>query len=214
MTSEAFQKLYNKLNPKQKEAVDAIDGPVMVIAGPGTGKTQILTLRIANILRATDTDADSILALTFTESGAYSMRKRLVEIIGSAAYKVTISTFHGFCNDIIKNYPEEFPEILSSTNVSDIDQIRLIEEIIEATDLKKLKPYGDTFYYVRPILSQIRDLKREDVDPVVRSRSPADPPSVLGSSSAAGGDGAPVADAGDFHRFRHSLRLDVLRRNS
>src|SRR5882762_189137 len=94
-TTEVFDELYNQLNPRQKEAVDSIEGPVMVIAGPGTGKTQILTLRIANILRLTDTNPDNILALTFTESAAYSMRKRLVDIIGSAAYRVNISTFHG-----------------------------------------------------------------------------------------------------------------------
>ncbi|MBT4895021.1 UvrD-helicase domain-containing protein, partial [bacterium] len=88
-----FQGLYNKLNTQQKQAVDAIEGPVMVIAGPGTGKTQILTLRIANILQKTDATPDSILALTFTESGVFSMRKRLVEIIGSAGYRVGIFTF-------------------------------------------------------------------------------------------------------------------------
>ena len=93
-----FQTLYRQLNREQKKAVDTIEGPVMVVAGPGTGKTQILTPRIANILRKTDTSANSILALTFTESGVYSMRKRLVEMIGSDGYRVNIYTFHGFCN--------------------------------------------------------------------------------------------------------------------
>src|ERR1035437_2494912 len=118
---DAFTTLYGKLNKRQKEVVDAIEGPVMVIAGPGTGKTSILTLRIANILKRTDTSADSILALTFTESGVYSMRKKLADIIGSSAYKVNIYTFHGFCNDIIKNYPEEFPRIIGAQNITDID---------------------------------------------------------------------------------------------
>ncbi len=82
MTSEAFEKLYKRLNKSQKEAVDTIDGPVMVIAGPGTGKTTILTLRIANILLKTDTPPDAILALTFTESGVRAMRKKLIDIAG------------------------------------------------------------------------------------------------------------------------------------
>ena len=94
----SFESLYRKLNTAQKAAVDTIEGPVMVIAGPGTGKTQILTLRIANILKQTDTPADAILALTFTEAGVFAMRKRLVEIIGSDGYRVGIFTFHGFCN--------------------------------------------------------------------------------------------------------------------
>src|SRR5690606_13080516 len=92
----AFLEAYNKLNKAQKEAVDTIEGPVMVVAGPGTGKTQILSLRIANILRNTDTAPENILALTFTESGVASMRKRLSQIIGSSAYSVVIKTFHGF----------------------------------------------------------------------------------------------------------------------
>ena len=161
-----FEEKYKQLNGKQKEAVDAIDGPVMVIAGPGTGKTSILTLRIANILKQTDTSPDSILALTFTESGVYSMRKKLADIISSAAYKVNIYTFHGFCNDIIKNYPEEFPRIISSQNITDIDQIKILEEIIDNTKLEILKPYGDTYHYVRSIIGEINSLKQENIDSV------------------------------------------------
>jgi len=158
---DTFSTLYKRLNKGQKQAVDAIDGPVMVIAGPGTGKTSILTLRIANILKQTDTAPENILALTFTESGAYAMRRKLVDIIGTAAYKVTISTFHGFCNDIIRQYPERFPRIIGSTAITDVDQIAIMEEIISNTDLDLLKPYGDPFFYVRPVLGEIRKFKRE-----------------------------------------------------
>ena len=75
--NSTFQKFYSQLNPHQKEAVDTIDGPVMVVAGPGTGKTQVLTLRIANILLKQKAKPEEILALTFTESGVSAMRKRL-----------------------------------------------------------------------------------------------------------------------------------------
>lgn len=158
-----FEDKYRQLNKRQKEAVDAIEGPVMVIAGPGTGKTSILTLRIANILRQTDTSPDSILALTFTESGVYSMRKKLADIISSSAYKVNIYTFHSFCNDIIKNYPEEFPRIIGAQNITDVDQIKILEEIIDNTKLNILKPYGDTYHYVRSIISEINNLKQENI---------------------------------------------------
>ncbi len=160
-----FEDKYKQLNAKQREAVEAIEGPVMVIAGPGTGKTSILTLRIANILKRTDTSADSILALTFTESGVYSMRKKLADIIGSSAYKVNIYTFHGFCNDIIKNYPEEFPRIISAQNITDIDQIKILEEIIDNTKLEILRPFGDTYHYVRALISEINNLKQENISP-------------------------------------------------
>ena len=129
-TTENFDKYYKLLNKEQKEAVDAIEGPVMVIAGPGTGKTQILTLRIANILAQTDTQADSILALTFTESAAANMRRRLVSLIGSAGYYVNISTFHGFCNSLIQDHSEHFPGIIGGEKVTQNDQINIFRRRI------------------------------------------------------------------------------------
>src|SRR3989344_3042803 len=97
-----FKKEYKKLNSAQREAVDAIDGPVMVVAGPGTGKTQILSLRVANILIKTDSKADSVLCLTFTNSGVKAMRERLRKYIGVEAGKVKIATFHSFGMDMVE----------------------------------------------------------------------------------------------------------------
>ncbi len=164
-STHTFDTLYKALNAEQKKAVDAVEGPVMVIAGPGTGKTHMLTLRIANILRVTDTTPDNILALTFTESAAQSMRARLIEIIGSAAYRVHIHTFHGFCNGIIERNPDAFPRIVGSVHATDIDQIRIMEDVIDATRLPTLKPYGKKYHYVVDILSAIRELKREAITP-------------------------------------------------
>ncbi len=163
MISKEFEAQYKRLNTKQREAVDAIEGPVMVIAGPGTGKTTILTLRIANILKKTDTSPDSILALTFTESGVHSMRQKLVEVIGPLAYKVNIHTFHSFCNELIQTYPEEFPRIVGSLSAGILDQIRILEEILEREQFDILKPHGNLFYYVRPLLGAISDIKRENI---------------------------------------------------
>ena len=92
-----FRKDYERLNEQQRKAVDHIEGPVMVIAGPGTGKTQILAARIGKILLDTDTDPFNILCLTYTEAGVIAMRKRLLDFIGPDAYKVGIYTFHAFC---------------------------------------------------------------------------------------------------------------------
>ena len=141
-----------------------IESPVMVIAGPGTGKTEILTLRIANILKQTDTEPENILALTFTESGRITMRRRLAEIIGSPAYQITITTFHSFCNDIIQKYPEEFPHIIGSEPITEVDQIRTIEKLLKKLPLELLKPFGDPLYYTRSILVDINKLKREGID--------------------------------------------------
>ena len=81
---QKFVAAYNGLNVNQKQAVDSIDGPILVVAGPGTGKTQLLTLRIANILRRTDVLPENILCLTFTDSAAHNMRERLTGIIWSS----------------------------------------------------------------------------------------------------------------------------------
>lgn len=160
-----FTSSYQALNTAQKQAVDAIEGPVMVIAGPGTGKTQILTLRIANILKKTDTPPSAILALTFTEAGVYAMRKRLVELIGPAGYAVSIFTFHGFCNDMIRRYPDAYPRIIGSAPITDVDTYRLIEFCLAELPLTHLRPYGDPRYYVKSITSAIGELKRENCSP-------------------------------------------------
>ena len=179
MISPQFKKELNKLNPEQRTAVEAIEGPVMVIAGPGTGKTQILTLRIANILAKTDAAPENILALTFTEAAAANMRRRLVVLIGSAGYYVDISTFHGFCNRLISNYPENFERIIGSKNINSAGQITLIREIIENTRLKHLKPLGDKFYYAAEILSTIKKLKNEGLTPnEFKKKLAADKPPV------------------------------------
>ena len=166
MLTTKFQQLYSQLNSEQKKAVDAIDGPVMVVAGPGTGKTQVLTLRIANILLKTDTQPDNILALTFTDAGVSSMRKRLAECIGGGAYSVNISTFHSFCQSVIDTYPEYFPRIIGSDSITEVEQIEIVENLLETLSLAEiLRPFGDPLYYLKPILSNIKDLKKEGIAP-------------------------------------------------
>src|SRR3989338_9316366 len=89
-SEDVFAKAYGTLNDAQKQAVDMIEGPVMVVAGPGTGKTQGLALRVANILRKTQMRPSNILCLTFSNAGAKAMRERLRKIIGPDAYGVTV----------------------------------------------------------------------------------------------------------------------------
>ena len=165
MSEQAFSVQYKRLNDEQRRAVDTIEGPVMVIAGPGTGKTQILTLRIANILKQTDTPPDAILALTFTESAAAGMRRRLIEIIGSAAYRVRLHTFHGYANNVIERFPDAFPRIVGARAVSDVERVMLMQEIIAETPLELLRPFGDPTHYVQPSLQKISELKRENLLP-------------------------------------------------
>ena len=163
--TSAFNEAYKQLNEKQKEAVDTIDGPVMVIAGPGTGKTQILTLRIGKILMETDTAPDSILALTFTDAGAKAMRERLHRYIGAEAYQVAIYTFHGFAERLIRDYPDSYTRVVGGRAASDLDKITIVESILEDSSFKLLRPIGNPSYYVKPIISILGSLKKEYVTP-------------------------------------------------
>ena len=161
----AFNEAYASLNAAQKQAVDSIDGPVMVIAGPGTGKTQILTLRIANILLKTDVGPQGLLALTFTESGAKAMRERLRRYIGAASYQVPIYTFHGFAAKLISDYPDAYTRVIGGRPINDLEKIKLIEDILNSGEVKQLRPLGNPAYYVPHILRTIGNLKQEYVTP-------------------------------------------------
>ncbi len=161
----AFTEAYNQLNEAQKEAVNAIEGPVMVIAGPGTGKTQILALRIANILQQTDTRPENILALTFTDSGSHAMRERLRRYIGDDAYHVAIHTFHSFAGELIRKYPDSYPHILGGRPINDIERLDLLDEILSSGQFPALRPPGDPLYYVKKLPGAISDLKKEYITP-------------------------------------------------
>lgn len=165
ITTKSFKEAYRRLNKEQREAVDTVDGPVMVIAGPGTGKTEVLTMRIANILLKTGIPAEAVLALTFTESGVHSMKLRLAELIGADAYGVGITTFHGFANSVIQDYPEYFPDIVGSSPIDEAEQIKLLRKILDETDLENLKTRNNPYYYLEKIKRAIEDLKRENMSP-------------------------------------------------
>src|ERR1035437_9180027 len=146
---EKFEEEYKKLNKAQKEAVDAIDGPVMVVAGPGTGKTQILALRIGNILKKTDYGSSSILCLTFTNSAVKEMRERLRKYIGLEASKVKVSTFHSFGMDMLDKYYtvlglDEKPELMDEK-----DAIALCDEILQRNDWEYIRPRSDSSRYFK-----------------------------------------------------------------
>lgn len=161
-----FEKIYSALNPEQKKAVDTIEGPVMVIAGPGTGKTQILSARIGRILLETDAQPENILCLTYTDAGAVAMRKRLLGFIGPDAYKVNIYTFHAFCNDIIQENLSLF-EKTSLDPISDLEKIDLFKQLIDGFDKSNpLKRYrGDVYFEINNLQQLFSSMKREGWSP-------------------------------------------------
>ncbi len=159
---DKFKADYERLNPAQKSAVDTTEGPVMVIAGPGTGKTQILAARIGKILIEGLAEPDNILCLTYTDAGAIAMRRRLQQFIGAAAYKVHIYTFHAFCNDVIQDNLSLF-EKNTLDAISELENIQLFKKLID--NFKKdhpLKRYrGDVYYEINNLRSLFSSMKRE-----------------------------------------------------
>ncbi|MFT5725262.1 MAG: DNA helicase-2/ATP-dependent DNA helicase PcrA [Bacteroidia bacterium] len=156
--------LLNQLNSEQNIAVSQIEGPVMVIAGPGTGKTQILASRVAHILQITDSSAQNILCLTYTDAGTIAMRKRLLSLIGHDAHRVAIHTFHGFCNRVIQENQDYF-DYKDLDAVTDLEKIEYLSDIAihlnEKHPLKKMK--GNVGYLVDTLSKLFDWMKKENV---------------------------------------------------
>ena len=145
------------LNAKQKEAVEYLEGPLLVLAGPGTGKTQLLSEKVAYILRETDTNPENILCMTFTESGALNMRERLKTIVGKAGAKVNVSTYHSFGSEILaqyKNYSVEYDRKLDSA-IDEVMQFKIVKSIQDGLSGKDILR-GDS---VKDIISVISSAK-------------------------------------------------------
>jgi DNA helicase-2/ATP-dependent DNA helicase PcrA len=163
-----FIERYKKLNKNQKKAVDAIEGPVLVVAGPGSGKTEILSLRVGKILQESQILASNVLCLTFTESASVNMRNRLSTLIGSEAYRVAIHTFHNFCVDIIQKYPEFFYSGAFFSPADTLTQTQIMQEIFESLPhnhvLKSEHP-DQGFVYLKSVLSTISYLKKAGIFP-------------------------------------------------
>lgn len=163
---ENFRRSFAALNPEQQQAVaqEHLEGAMMVLAGPGTGKTQVLGMRVANLIRTGLASAPEILCLTFTENGAYNMRRRLQRFVGNEAYRVRIGTFHNFCNGLIDEHPEYFQDFLSAQIIDELETAQLMRELIHnhvppGSPLGRLR--GDLFYETRRLKEYFGIIKRE-----------------------------------------------------
>ena len=164
---EQFLHAYNQLNDEQKAAVDKIEGPILVNAGPGTGKTQILATRIGKILSETDTAPHNILCLTFTESATVAMRHRLIQFIGPAAHQVHIHTFHGFCNQVIQENLDIFGGYRQLEPLTDLERVDVFRELIDALpDDNPLKRFKyDRYFESRRMNHLFSLMKKENYTP-------------------------------------------------
>jgi len=165
--NKAFLEAKATLNEKQRIAVDEIYGPVMTVAGPGTGKTQLLAVRIGNILQQTDVNTNNILCLTFTDSGSIAMRDRLKRFIGPEAYNANIFTFHSFCNYVIQENIQHFGGFRNLQLISELELIDVYREIIDSFGvdhpLKRFK--GNLYYETGRLKSLFNIMKQEGWSP-------------------------------------------------
>lgn len=162
MSQPVYTQRYQQLNEQQRRAVDHIDGPLLIIAGPGTGKTELLSMRAATILERTDTLASSILCLTFTDSGAAAMRQRLSDIIGADAYKVAIHTFHSFGSEIMNQHAEYFFRGAQFKPADELVQYEIVRGIFDELDYTNplAGMNGDEYTHLRDVMTAISELKR------------------------------------------------------
>ncbi|MEO5691101.1 MAG: ATP-dependent DNA helicase [Candidatus Saccharimonadales bacterium] len=162
-----FTQRYSALNERQKQAVDTIDGPVMVVAGPGTGKTELLSVRVANILKKTDSLPGSILCLTFTDSAATNMRQRLVGLMGKEGYKVAVQTFHSFGSEVINRHSQYFYHGAHFKPADELSSHEILSELLQK--LPHDNPLASTmngeFTYLGDIRQTISEMKRSGYTP-------------------------------------------------
>ena len=147
------------LNPAQREAVLHVDGPLLVVAGAGSGKTRVLTHRVAHLIRAHGAKPNEILAITFTNKAAGEMRERLERMLGRQARAAWILTFHAACGRMLRREAERLGYTSSFTIYDQADQVRVVRACLEdlGVDPKRFTPRG--------IHSQISNAKNQLIGP-------------------------------------------------
>ena len=162
---DIYEQEYQKLNSQQKRAVDTVEGPVMVIAGPGTGKTQILSRRVANILTNYHTNPEEIVCLTYTEAGASEMLDRLEGLIGEEGRNVRVSTIHSFCSELILENSDLFgeePKVITTAAKYEILKEIIDEHVTEESPLYKNS--GNRYSSKEQLLELFTRMKRENLN--------------------------------------------------
>ncbi|HEX5584338.1 ATP-dependent helicase [Gaiella sp.] len=159
MAVTPHDELLADLNPAQREAVLHVEGPLLVVAGAGSGKTRVLTHRVAHLIRAHGIKPNEILAITFTNKAATEMRERLERMLGHTARAIWILTFHAACGRMLRREAERLGYRASFTIYDQADQVRLVKSCLEelGKDPKRFTPRG--------IHAQISNAKNQLVSP-------------------------------------------------
>jgi DNA helicase-2/ATP-dependent DNA helicase PcrA len=156
--SPAVIRLVDDLNPSQRAAVEHRGGPLLIVAGAGSGKTRVLTRRIAHLLATKDAEPGQILAITFTNKAAGEMKERVAELVGARARVMWVSTFHSACVRILRSESSRLGVTSSFTIYDQADSLRLMTLVLRDLDLDPKK------YTPRSFLGQVSNLKNELID--------------------------------------------------
>ena len=168
------------LNEPQKEAVLHLDGPLLIVAGAGSGKTKVLTSRIANIIKEKKAFPNQILAVTFTNKAAKEMQNRVSNILGSAATGLSwLGTFHSICAKLLRKHASAANLNSNFTIIDTDDQIRLIKNICKAenVDIKQLSPrfilaiidrWKNKGYYPSEVIINKKDIYEKTILPLYK----------------------------------------------
>ncbi len=163
---DSFKECYKKLNSSQKAAADALSGPLLVLAGPGTGKTELLSVRAANIIYSKEASPENILILTYTNAASKAMKERLVKILGPDGYDIETGTFHSFSNSILLDSEDAANYVRDKIQITDIERVKAFEYILDNTDgIDPIRPFRAPYIYRNAIESKISELKKEGIGP-------------------------------------------------
>ncbi|MEC9378692.1 MAG: UvrD-helicase domain-containing protein, partial [Candidatus Latescibacterota bacterium] len=146
------------LNPEQRSAAETTSGPLLILAGAGSGKTRVLTYRIAHLIDAHDVAPWNILAVTFTNKAAGEMRQRVIDLVGPVAERIWIGTFHSVCARLLRYEAEPFGLHRDFTIYDEEDRRALVRRILDARDL------SDQDFPPRQVAGQISGAKNAMID--------------------------------------------------
>jgi len=165
MANQELDKLFDDLNPEQKEAVTYGTGPLLVIAGAGTGKTTVITRRLAWLILSGKVKSDEILALTFTDKAAEEMEERVDKLMPFGYLDFWISTFHSFCQRILKNHALDIGLPLNFKLLNQTQQAFLIRQNFNRFDLDYYKPLGNPNKFIQSMVKHFSRAKDELISP-------------------------------------------------
>jgi DNA helicase-2/ATP-dependent DNA helicase PcrA len=151
------------LNPEQRQAVEHVDGPALVVAGAGTGKTRVITTRIAHLIESGLAQPQNILALTFTEKAAREMAERLYDLIGWRSYQVPVLTFHAFGSELMGRYATHIGRSTRGGLLNDTQKALLLQQHLDRVELSYYGPHANLFDFLEGVVEYIGRLQNAGI---------------------------------------------------